>query len=188
MNILGTVWTLYPRDFSGYWFAISCAFIVSCALFGHSKSNKKSPVRVFLFYQMLSNGNISLMVTVSVMMAMSMVIFWSTAGILVYLLSQILYQIHSIHILSWLRHTPVLSPKNFAEDKSKKYLELLKQFYWLTHISFPSSNLTNSLIFSCIALTISAPPSAIETKVSLSQIWYFGKSIGRNKKQKVLCL
>ena len=37
MNILGTVWTLYSRGFSGYWFAISWAFIMPCALFGHSK-------------------------------------------------------------------------------------------------------------------------------------------------------
>lgn len=43
MNILGTVWTLYLRGFFGYWFAISCAFIVPCALFGHSRSNKKPP-------------------------------------------------------------------------------------------------------------------------------------------------
>ena len=58
---------------------------------------KKSPVRVFPFYQRLSNGNISLMMTVSVMMAMSVVIFCSTAGIFSYLLSHFLYQILAMH-------------------------------------------------------------------------------------------
>ena len=38
MNILGTVWTLYPRDFSGCHAVKFRAFIVSCALFGHSSS------------------------------------------------------------------------------------------------------------------------------------------------------
>lgn len=32
-------------------------------------------------------------------------------------------------VLSWFPHITVRYPKNFAEDKSKKYLELLKQFH-----------------------------------------------------------
>lgn len=37
MNILGTVWTLYPRDFFGCLIVKFHMFIVPCALFGHSK-------------------------------------------------------------------------------------------------------------------------------------------------------
>ena len=38
MNILGTVWTLYPRGFSGCHAIKFRAFIMPCALFGHSSS------------------------------------------------------------------------------------------------------------------------------------------------------
>ena len=43
MNILGTVWTLYLRDFSGCLVFKFRTFIVPCALFCHSKSNKIKP-------------------------------------------------------------------------------------------------------------------------------------------------